>query len=109
MENLNLALDYLCQNFGGQWLLLGGSLIRFDVDSTRGTHDIDLVRLDLESISEKTRLITEMKALGVSPVDISDVQLASKKWGLGEFNAAAFLGWASEKEIGQAKSIGLLP
>ncbi|NCN27953.1 hypothetical protein GW915_10295 [bacterium] len=45
-DQLNLALERIGQNIGGEWLLLGGSLIRFDVDENRGTHDIGLVYLN---------------------------------------------------------------
>lgn len=38
-SKLNAAVEVLCQKIGGDWLLLGGSLVRFDVDPSRGTRD----------------------------------------------------------------------
>lgn len=47
METAKLTqmLDILCQEIGGDWLLTGGSLVRFDIDPARGTEDIDLVNI----------------------------------------------------------------
>lgn len=66
MKKLNLALNHLCQKVGGEWMLLGGSLIAYDVDSTRGTEDIDLVRIDAQSPAQKVELMQEMLKLGIS-------------------------------------------
>ena len=72
LEKLKLALGRICQNIGGDWLLLGGSLVRFDVDPTRGTHDLDIVQIPirLDAIS-RTALVLEMKALGLSPEQVN--------------------------------------
>lgn len=38
-------IEDICQNVGGEWLLLGGSLVQLEYDGGRATADIDLLSL----------------------------------------------------------------
>ena len=42
---LEEIIEFLCEKLGGEWLLTGGSLVRLSFDATRGTEDVDLVRI----------------------------------------------------------------
>ncbi len=55
MESKTLAeiLGYLCDELGGDWLLTGGSLVRLEFDATRGTEDVDLVRIRHPELSDE--------------------------------------------------------
>ena len=71
-EELNLALETICQKIGGDWLLLGGSLVRIDIDPNRGTHDLDIVKIPLpDSLQTQIDLVTEMKKIGLSPEQVN--------------------------------------
>jgi hypothetical protein len=55
-KTLQEVLTYLKDELGGDWLLTGGSLVRLGFDSSRGTEDIDLVRIRHPEFSdEKSR------------------------------------------------------
>jgi len=45
-------LEDICQNVGGEWLLLGGSLVQLEYDGGRATDDIDLLSLGHPELSE---------------------------------------------------------
>ncbi len=87
-EQLKLALERICQNLGGDWLLLGGSLVRTDLDATRGTHDLDIVRVPQnDNTQDQTNLILEMKKVGLSPEQVNSAVL---------FFLKQFKGWETE-------------
>lgn len=44
-NKLQSVLDYLCKEVGGDWLLAGGALVRLKFDASRGTEDMDIVRI----------------------------------------------------------------
>ena len=72
LEELKMALATICQNIGGDWLLLGGSLVRMDLDPLRGTHDIDIVKVPLsDQVGDQLRLVQEMKKIGFSPDQVN--------------------------------------
>lgn len=50
---LQQILDYLCDELGGDWLIVGGALVRLLFDGTRGTEDLDLVRLNHPNLSDE--------------------------------------------------------
>ena len=100
LDQLNLALDRICQNLGGSWLLLGGSLIRFDVDSTRGTYDLDIVPIPLEiSVPQRTKFFQEMKDIGLSPDQVNSSV---------SFFLANIAGWENETILLKQKGAGRL-
>ncbi len=64
-DKVSLLLDDLCQNVGGEWLLLGGALALHLFESKRITHDIDIVPikdqvgpLDLKILFERAKLLS---------------------------------------------------
>ncbi len=63
-------LDELCQNIGGDWLLVGGSLVQIAFDGNRATEDIDLVQMRHPSKSKEV-LQNEL------------FQFTMKNWGIG--------------------------
>ncbi len=158
-EELNLALKTICQKIGGDWLLVGGSLVRLDLDPGRGTHDLDIISIPEGNTPKILRaLFTEMKSIGLSPeqvnsaasffvssvegwqnqkvlileidrgrifrptltlfaylklsratpVDIADLKLAIKKWGLTEFSKEDFKNWATPEILQKAKALKLI-
>lgn len=46
-------LSHICQEIGGDWLLAGGALVKIEFDSTRGTEDIDIMRLNHPTLSDE--------------------------------------------------------
>lgn len=51
-EQAKEILRFLCDDLGGDWLLIGGTLVRLYFDSIRGTEDIDLVRIRHPELSD---------------------------------------------------------
>ena len=45
-------LRYIVDDLGGDWFLTGGGLVRMSFDSTRGTEDLDLVRISTPGQSD---------------------------------------------------------
>jgi hypothetical protein len=63
-------LTYLTDDLGGDWLLTGGSLVRLNFDDTRGTEDVDLVRIrhpDLSDDGAKNQLFKWLIQHGLGP------------------------------------------
>lgn len=63
-------LTYLCEELGGDWLITGGTLVRLEFDSNRGTEDVDLVRLRHSTLSDeaaKTQLFRWLIDRGLGP------------------------------------------
>ncbi|MGZ3688606.1 MAG: hypothetical protein ACXWP5_09775 [Bdellovibrionota bacterium] len=50
---LDQILEYLCDELGGDWFLTGGALVRLSFDATRGTEDVDLVRIRHPKLSDE--------------------------------------------------------
>jgi len=47
-------MNEICQNIGGDWLLLGGALVQIEYDGERATEDIDLVFINHADKSRET-------------------------------------------------------
>ena len=101
LDDIKLALDRLCQNLGGSWLLLGGSLIRLDVDSQRGTKGNGRV------YRPNLTLFSYLKLQRGTDVDVEDIQKAAQKWGVDEFNLDKFKVWADKPLLDKAKRLKL--
>ena len=54
MDTLKIEeiLTFLCEVLGGDWFLTGGALVRLNFDDTRGTEDLDLVRIRHPELSD---------------------------------------------------------
>ena len=84
-------LEELCQNIGGDWLLLGGTLVQLIYDGERATEDIDLVHISHPTASRES-------------VQNSLFQFTHKEWGIGsefvnlsvEFFLNELSGWQTE-------------
>jgi hypothetical protein len=69
-KTLDEILNYLCESIGGDWLLTGGSLVRLSFDASRGTEDVDLVRLRHPTLSDeaaRNELFRWLIARGLGP------------------------------------------
>lgn len=67
-------LDLVCQKVGGDWLLVGGSLINLTADAGRGTQDIDLVPVAHPGRSEAAvfaELFQTAKGVGLDPESLN--------------------------------------
>lgn len=83
-------LKDICQNVGGEWLLLGGSLVQLEYDGDRATADIDLLSLSHPDLSE-TRTQDELfKAAIRLGLDAESVNSAAR------FFLTETPGWESE-------------
>lgn len=63
-------LDFICDHLGGDWFLTGGALVRLYFDETRGTEDVDLVKLQHPSLSDeaaKNKLFRWLIDRGLGP------------------------------------------
>lgn len=72
MDSLTIEtiLDYLRNELGGDWLLTGGSLVRLSFDASRGTEDVDLMRIAHPSLSDeasRNALFRWLIARGLGP------------------------------------------
>ena len=84
-------LDELCQNIGGEWLLIGGTLIQLQYDGERSTEDIDLVHI---SHAEKSKEFLQNELF----------RFVQRCWGIGpehinlsaEFFVHELAGWQAE-------------
>ena len=91
MAKTEEILNRLCQEIGGEWLLVGGTLVQLHYDGERATEDIDLVHM---SHPTKSRETTQNELF----------QFTLKKWGLGpevvnlsaEFFVNQMQGWQRE-------------
>ncbi len=50
-QKIDEILKYLCNELGGDWFLTGGALVRIAFDPSRGTEDVDFVRIRHPSLS----------------------------------------------------------
>jgi hypothetical protein len=69
-KTIDGVLTYLCEELGGDWFLTGGTLVRLNFDASRGTEDIDLVRIRHQTLSDdvaKDRLFQWLIARGLGP------------------------------------------
>jgi hypothetical protein len=67
-------LEKICQTVGGDWLLVGGSLVQIEYDAERGTEDIDLVPISHPTLSDvraQDELFKAAKALGLEPENVN--------------------------------------
>lgn len=73
VSNLKIWLRELCQEVGGDWLLVGGSLGVLSLGITRSTHDIDLLDLapEVDRVRRKTELLTAAKRFGLTPEQLN--------------------------------------
>jgi len=66
-KKLDALLSQVCENIGGDWVLLGGALALLSFDDTRMTEDIDLFARDQAKAPEKLRkLFAEGRSLGLN-------------------------------------------
>ena len=69
-KTLEEILSFLSDDLGGDWLLTGGSLVRLVFDASRGTEDVDLVRIahpELSDEAAKNRLFRWLIDRGLGP------------------------------------------
>ena len=52
-ETIQEIINFLCQELGGDWFLTGGALVRLKFDSSRGTEDLDFVRINHPTLSDE--------------------------------------------------------
>jgi hypothetical protein len=77
-------LDKICQTVGGDWLLVGGSLVQIEYDANRGTEDIDLVPISHPSFSDvkaQDELFKAAKSIGLDPENVN----SAARFFVGEF------------------------
>ncbi len=72
---IEAILDHLCQNIGGDWLLVGGALVQLHINAERATEDIDLAFI---SHSKKTLNLAQnelfqysMQNLNIGPESVN--------------------------------------
>ena len=86
--------EEICQNIGGDWLLIGGTLVQFAYDGERATEDIDLVQI---RHAEKSKEAAQNELF----------KFTLAQWGFGpefvntaaEFFVNQFDGWQSEIKV----------
>ena len=74
-SDIEKILNYLCQELGGEWLIAGGSLVRLAFDSSRGTEDLDLMRVKDSAQSNdasRNKLYQWLIARGLGPEWVND-------------------------------------
>lgn len=70
VKQLEEVMTYLCEELGGDWLLTGGALVRLNFDASRGTEDIDLVRISHPALSDeatRTQLFRWLMSRNLGP------------------------------------------
>ncbi len=73
-EKTKALIEEVCQTIGGDWLLVGGSLVQLEYDAERATEDIDLVQIHHASMSEPKAQDELFKAafrLGLGPESVN--------------------------------------
>ncbi len=71
---IEALLEKICQEIGGDWLLVGGSLVQIEYDGQRATEDIDLVPISHPSLSDvraQDALFKAAKTLGLDPENVN--------------------------------------
>lgn len=71
---IHKVLDRLCQNIGGDWLLVGGALVQIEMDGGRATEDIDLAFMGHSSKSV-TSLQNELFQFSMQELEIGPESL----------------------------------
>src|SRR6185437_3743829 len=75
ISKIRKILEELCQNIGGDWLLVGGALVQIEFNAERATEDIDLARIASTAKSEavlQTELFRfSMRELQVGPESLN--------------------------------------
>lgn len=70
-----LVLDELCQSIGGDWLLIGGTLVQLWYNGARSTEDIDLLHIAHSSkskeLAQNDLFRFSMSRLGIGPEEIN--------------------------------------
>lgn len=87
-------LEKLCQEIGGDWLLLGGTLVQLYYDGARSTEDIDLVQMAHPS---KSKEVAQDELF----------RFTMSRWGMGpeyvnlavEFFVRDLSGWEAEIQV----------
>ena len=52
VAKIQALIHEICHKIGGEWLLVGGSLVQMEYNGARATEDIDLIRLRHPTHSE---------------------------------------------------------
>ena len=93
-SKISKILEFLCQNVGGDWLLVGGALVQIELSSERATEDIDLALIShptkSEAVAQNELFQYSMQQLQIGP---ESVNLAVMPFLNG------FLGWQTECKI----------
>lgn len=87
---IRAIIEEVCQKVGGDWLLLGGSLVQLEYDGGRATEDIDLVQIRHSHHSEVRAQDELFKAAHRQGLDPEQVNSAAK------FFISELKGWESE-------------
>ena len=102
-SKISKILDYLCQNVGGDWLLVGGALVQIELNAERATEDIDLALIShptkSEAVAQNELFQYSMKQLQIGPESIN---LAVTPFLNG------FLNWQSECKVLKSGSNGII-
>ena len=56
IEDFTRVLTVLLDEVGGEWILVGGGLVRLEFDENRSTHDLDIAFLNHSELSETAAL-----------------------------------------------------
>ena len=67
-------IDDLCHKIGGDWLLVGGSLVQLEYQGARATEDIDLIHLrhpHLSEVRSQDELFKAAYNRGLSPESVN--------------------------------------
>lgn len=88
--NIETLLTEICQKIGGEWLLIGGSLVILEFDGKRATEDIDLVQIRAHGKSEakaQDELFQAAMRIGLDPETVNSAA---------RFFVSEISGWESE-------------
>jgi len=88
--NIETLLTEICQKIGGEWLLIGGSLVILEFDGERATEDIDLVQIRAVGKSEakaQDELFRAAFRIGLDPETVNSAA---------RFFVSEVPGWESE-------------
>lgn len=75
---IEALLEAICQRVGGDWLLVGGSLVHLEYDGARATADIDLVPIGHPTYSDVRAQDELFKAAHALGLDAENVNSAAR-------------------------------
>lgn len=77
-KTIEALIEEICQKIGGEWLLVGGSLVQVEYDGARATEDIDLVPIRHPTLSDVKSQDALFKAAAVLGLDAESVNSAAR-------------------------------